>query len=122
MSTLRYKDFQGAVDFDGDRLVIRILHIDDFVTTEIDSASTAQPAFEELVDDYLATCEELGKLPGRPFKGSFNVRVTPELHRQVAMAAAEFGESMNTWVSKALEARIERQNAKTTMQTKSRGP
>ena len=112
MSALRYKDFQGSVDFEDDRLIIRILHIDDLITTEIDSASKAQAAFAELVEDYLATCEELGKLPCRPFKGSFNVRVTPELHRQVAMAAAEFGESMNAWISKALEARIERQKAK----------
>jgi predicted HicB family RNase H-like nuclease len=112
MSAPRYKDFQGSVDFEDDRLIIRILHIDDLVTTEIDSASTAQAAFAELVEDYLATCTELGKQPCKPFKGSFNVRVTPELHRQVAMAAAEVGESMNAWISNALEAHIERQKAK----------
>jgi predicted HicB family RNase H-like nuclease len=112
MSALRYKDFQGSVDFEDDRLIIRILHIDDLVTTEIDSASTARAAFAELVEDYLATCAELGKQPCKPFKGSFNVRVTPELHRQVAMAAADVGESMNAWISNALEARIERQKAK----------
>jgi predicted HicB family RNase H-like nuclease len=112
MSALRYKDFQGSVDFEDDRLIIRILHIDDLVTTEIDSASTAQAAFAELVEDYLGTCVELGKQPCKPFKGSFNVRVIPELHRQVAMAAAEVGESMNAWISNALEPRIERQRAK----------
>jgi predicted HicB family RNase H-like nuclease len=112
MSALRYKDFQGSVEFEDDRLIIRILHIDDFVTTEIDSASAAQAAFSELVEDYLATCTELGKEPCKPFKGSFNVRVTPELHRKVAMAAAELNESMNAWISKAMEARIERQKAK----------
>jgi predicted HicB family RNase H-like nuclease len=72
MSTLRYKDFQGSVDFEDDRLIIRILHIDDLVTTGIDSASTAQAAFAELVEDYLATCAELGKQPFKRFKGSFS--------------------------------------------------
>jgi predicted HicB family RNase H-like nuclease len=111
MSVLRYKDYQGSVEFEDDRLIIRVLHIDDFITTEIDSASKAQPAFAELVEDYLATCTELGKEPCKPFKGSFNVRVTPELHRQVAMAAAEVNESMNAWIAKALEARVEHQKA-----------
>jgi predicted HicB family RNase H-like nuclease len=112
MSALRYKDFQGSVEYEDGRLIIRILHIDDFITTEIDSASGAQAAFAELVEDYLATCAELGKEPCKPFKGSFNVRVTPELHRQAAMAAAELRESMNAWISKAMEARIERQKTK----------
>jgi predicted HicB family RNase H-like nuclease len=114
MSTLHYKEFQGSVEFEDSVLVIRILHIDDLVTTEVDSASRAQVAFEELIDDYLVTCAELGKEPCRPFRGSFNVRVTPELHRQVSMAAAEAGESMNSWVSQALEARIETQTSKKT--------
>lgn len=112
MSALRYKDFQGAVEFEDDRLVIRILHIDDFITTEVDSAKEAQGAFAELVEDYLATCAELGKEPCKPFKGSFNVRVAPELHRQAAMAAAELKESMNAWIAKAMEAHVERQRAK----------
>lgn len=115
MSALRYKDFQGSVEFEDSLLVIQILHIDDLVTTEIDSATQAQAAFEELVDDYLASCIELGKEPCRPFKGSFNVRVTPDLHRQVAMAAADARESMNAWISKALEARVERQKTKMAM-------
>jgi predicted HicB family RNase H-like nuclease len=71
-----------------------------------------QTAFAELVEDYLATCTELGKEPCRPFKGSFNIRITPELHRQVAMAAADCGESMNSWIAAALEERIARQRAK----------
>jgi hypothetical protein len=41
MSILQYQDFQGEVVFDEDHLVIRILHIDDFITTEITDASQA---------------------------------------------------------------------------------
>ena len=109
MSALRYKGFQGSVEFEDSVLVIKLLHIDDLVTAETADASRAQAVFEELVDDYLASCEELGKQPCRPFKGSFNVRISPELHRQVAMAAAEATESMNSWVSKALETYAKRQ-------------
>jgi predicted HicB family RNase H-like nuclease len=109
MSALQYKEFQGSVDFEDDRLIIRILHIDDLVTTEIDSAAQAQSAFEELVDDYVQTCKELSKEPCKPFKGTFNVRVTPDLHRQVAMAAADNSQTMNGWIADALEFAVERQ-------------
>jgi predicted HicB family RNase H-like nuclease len=109
MSVIRYRDYQGSVDFEDGRLIIRILHLDDFITTEIDSASQAEAAFAGLVDDYLATCAELDKEPCRPFKGSFNVRVSPELHRRVAMAAAEVNETMNAWIAKALEAGVDAQ-------------
>jgi predicted HicB family RNase H-like nuclease len=112
MSALRYKDFQGSVEFEDDRLIIRILHIDDLVMTEVDSAAKAQAAFEELVDDYLETCAQLSKEPSKPFKGSFNVRIPAELHRQVAMAAVDIGESMNAWIADALKAHVERQKAK----------
>jgi predicted HicB family RNase H-like nuclease len=115
MSAIRYKDFQGSVEFEDNLLIIRILHIDDLVTTEIDSAAKAQEAFEELVDDYLVTCAELGKEPCRPFKGSFNVRVSPELHRQVAMAAADVDESMNSWISAALVSHLDRQKTRKAM-------
>ena len=45
MTVLRHKDYQGAVTFEDGHLVIQILHIDDFITTECDSASSAQGAF-----------------------------------------------------------------------------
>jgi predicted HicB family RNase H-like nuclease len=106
MSILQYKDYQGEVEFDEDHLVIRILHIDDFITTEVDSASKAHAAFIELVDDYIASCEELGKQPCKPFKGSFNVRMTPTLHKQVAFAAAAAGQSLNAYVVQAIEDKL----------------
>jgi len=102
MSVLRHKDYQGSVEYDEGRLHLRILHIDDLITTEIDSASGAQVAFAELVDDYLATCAAVGKQPSKPFKGSFNVRVSPALHKEVAMDAAEHGETLNSYCASAL--------------------
>lgn len=111
MSVLQYKDYQGEVTFDTDHLVIRILHIDDFITTEVDSATNAHAAFVELVDDYIASCEELGKPPCKPFKGSFNVRMTPKLHKHVAFAAAASGQSLNAYVVQAIEGQLHANDA-----------
>jgi predicted HicB family RNase H-like nuclease len=108
MTTVRHKDYQGSVEYEDGHLVIQILHIADTITATIDSASQAQSAFEELVDDYVETCKELGKEPCKPFSGTFNVRLKPELHRQVVMSATELGETLNAWICVAAEARIER--------------
>lgn len=106
MSIIKYKDFQGSVDYEDGRLVIQILHIDDFVTTECGSAEDVEAAFKELVDDYLETCAAVGKEPSKPFKGSFNVRVDPHLHKKAAMAAAIAGSSLNAWVESAMRERL----------------
>jgi len=108
MTHLRYKDYQGSVTFVDGTLFIQILHIDDLITTECENAPLAQAAFEDLVDDYIQTCAEMNKSPSKPFKGSFNVRIPPYLHRSIAMQASEGGETMNQWIQKALEEKIER--------------
>ena len=103
MTALRYGDYQGAVEYEDGYLLVKILHIDDIITTSVDSAAAAQE---------VETCRAVGKEPCRPFKGSFNVRVSPELHRQVAMAAADANDTMNSWIAKALQERVDGQRTK----------
>ena len=42
------------------------------------------------------------KEPEVAFKGSFNVRIDPELHRTLAIRAREMGMSLNAFVKDAL--------------------
>jgi predicted HicB family RNase H-like nuclease len=112
MTILKHKDYQGSVAFEDGKLIIQILHIDDFITGECDRASEVQAAFEELIDDYLETCAAVGKEPAKPFKGSFNVRIAPSLHRQVAMSASVKHETLNSWITKAIEQRLEQETRK----------
>lgn len=51
-------------------------------------------------------CEEVGKEPEKEYKGSFNVRVKPALHRKLAEYSSKNGESLNRTVEKAIEAYI----------------
>ncbi len=60
-------------------------------------------SFEEAVEDYLETCKEKRRAPERPFKGSFNVRVSPEAHRKAALSAFRRGVTLNKYVSDVLE-------------------
>ena len=60
-------------------------------------------AFRESVDDYLAFCAKRGEEPERPFTGKFVVRIPPDLHRKVYVAAKKSGSSLNSWILQALE-------------------
>lgn len=81
----------------------KILFIDDLVTYESATPATLREEFEAAVDDYLETCASLGKEPLRPFRGQFNVRVTPEAHRAATLRAVADGVSLNDVVVRALD-------------------
>jgi predicted HicB family RNase H-like nuclease len=102
---IRYKDFIGTVQFSADDMVFhgKIEFITDLVTFEGASVEELVRAFEEAVEDYIELCEELDKTPQRSFKGTFNVRISPELHRRAALASIERGISLNKLVEESLE-------------------
>ena len=106
MNILKYKDFEGTAEVDVGRGVCRgkLLFIDDLVTYEADSPKRLQAEFEAAVDDYLQTCEQVGKDPQRPFRGLFNVRVPPALHRAATLRAVSDNVALNDVVVRALDA------------------
>lgn len=106
MDTLKYKDYEGTAEIDMSRRVChgRILFIDDLVTYQASGPGELQTEFEAAVDDYIATCVEVGKEPQRPFKGLFNVRIPPALHRAAAMRAVCDEVALNEVVVRALDA------------------
>jgi predicted HicB family RNase H-like nuclease len=102
---MQYKDFEGSAEIDTDTLVCRgkILFVDDLVTYKANSPADLVREFHAAVDDYLETCALVGKAPQKPCKGQFNVRVTPEQHRQAQRRATEDNTSLNAVVTSALE-------------------
>ncbi|TRC78545.1 type II toxin-antitoxin system HicB family antitoxin [Mesorhizobium sp. WSM4310] len=107
MRTVTHKGYQCSVEFDDGALFVKVLHIDDVLVAQCDSASEAQATAVELIDAYLEDCRELGRAPSKPFKGSFNVRVEPHVHRGAALAAAEAAVSLNSWVATAIHEKLE---------------
>ncbi len=100
-----YKGYHTRVEFDYDSLSIcgKIEGIDDFVVFESSDATKIEEEFHKAVDEYLTICEEIGKTPEKEFKGVFNVRVSPELHRQLSTLAYKKSETLNSLVEIALE-------------------
>ena len=58
--------------------------------------------FHEAVDDYLEFCKEVGKEPDKEYKGTFNVRIDPDLHKKLAHLASKNGDTLNASVEKAI--------------------
>ncbi|MEE8393843.1 MAG: type II toxin-antitoxin system HicB family antitoxin, partial [Rhodospirillales bacterium] len=106
MKHVEYKSYQGAVSYEDGRLVVQILHITDFVVAECDSASAVGTVFRELVDEYITDCKALGREPNKPFKGTFNVRVSPDLHREAVLSATRHEQTLNAWVSNAISGKL----------------
>lgn len=104
MEILRYKEFEGSAELDMARNVCRgkILHIDDLVTYESKSVGGLQKQFEDAVDDYVETCEQVGKKAQKSCRGQFNVRVGPELHREAVRRSVYENISLNEVVCRAL--------------------
>ena len=83
-----------------------VVGMSDGVYFEVETAAGVESAFHEAVDDYLSFCKEKGKQPEKSYKGSFNVRINPDLHRAAALAAAVRKESLNQFVADAIAAAL----------------
>ncbi|NCU04867.1 MAG: type II toxin-antitoxin system HicB family antitoxin [Chitinophagaceae bacterium] len=102
---LQYKTYLATVHFSAEDEVFfgEIIGINDLVSFEGTTVKELKKAFHEAVDDYIATCKELGKEPEKTYKGSFNVRIPMELHRQAAIYASVKKISLNDLVRQAID-------------------
>ena len=106
---LTYEGYLGAVLFSAEDEVFygKVHGINDLVTFEGKSVEELKKSFEESIDDYLESCKELGKQPDKIFKGSFNIRISTELHRKAALISTKQKISLNDFVKKAIAYAIE---------------
>ena len=104
-NTLKYKGYDGSVEFSAEDRVFHgsVLGIKDRVTFEGEGVADLETNFQSAVDEYLQICSDAGKEPEKPFKGTFNVRVTTSLHKQAVLRAREDKVSLNKVVADALE-------------------
>lgn len=62
--------------------------------------------FKRSLQVFLEVCKEKGFGPRRHFSGKFNLRIPPELHEKLAIAAQAQGKSINTLAQEALQERV----------------
>ena len=114
---LEYKGYHSRIVYDS---VSKVLHgkvegINDLITFESDSVSEIETEFRKAVDDYLAFCEDIGQEPDKEYKGTFNIRITPELHKKLVEISFLNNESLNNTVEKAIDFYVHSEKLKMSM-------
>ena len=105
----KYKGYLGSFEYDEsiEGFHGRVQLINDVVTFEGEGAKELQQAFRDSVDVYLEWCAERDEEPEKPFSGTLSLRLPPELHRRIAMAAVLRGvPSLNKFIELQLEEAI----------------
>ncbi|MCA1324111.1 type II toxin-antitoxin system HicB family antitoxin [Herbaspirillum sp. alder98] len=104
MGTMTYKGYAARIEYseEDESFIGHIAGIRDVVGFHGDSVSSLKAAFEEAVEDYLATCIKVGRAPQKPYSGKFMLRVAPEVHAYAATMAQARGLSLNAWAAEAL--------------------
>jgi len=105
---LTHEGFIGSVHFSAEDECFygKIEGIDDLITFEGQDTKKLKKAFLEAVADYKALCDKYHKPVSKSYKGSFNVRIAPELHKKAVQKSLMLGISLNQLVQKAIEEEV----------------
>jgi predicted HicB family RNase H-like nuclease len=111
MTTMTHDGYVATVELDEEAGLFHgeVINTRDVLTFQGRTLSELKRAFADTIADYAAWCRERGKEPQRPYSGNFTVRISPDLHRRVAAAAARRGKSVNALVVETLERAAETQ-------------
>ncbi|MBI5606418.1 MAG: type II toxin-antitoxin system HicB family antitoxin [Deltaproteobacteria bacterium] len=106
---MEYKGYMGHVEFDEEAEIFHgeVINTRDVITFQGKTVKEIKGAFRDSVEDYLKYCVKLGQPPEKPFTGKFLLRIPPDLHRKIYVAAKKSGESINAWIKEQLEQRVE---------------
>ena len=107
---LEYKGYRARVVYDNETKSLwgEVVGITDYIDFQSDSLKTIEKEFRKAVDEYLAFCEEVGKEPEKEYKGSFNIRIGTDLHKQIALQSLKEGKSINEYVKEAVYEKVQR--------------
>ncbi|MCI8827300.1 MAG: type II toxin-antitoxin system HicB family antitoxin [Ruminiclostridium sp.] len=104
-NTMEYKGYLGSVEFsEPDALLFgKVMGVRALISYEGESARALVDGFHAAVDEYLELCAAEGVEPERAYKGSFNVRISLELHKQAALTAMAQQMSLNSFVEQSIQ-------------------
>ena len=99
------KGYVGSVEFSEEDALFygKVLGIRALISYEGTNAAELVADFHGAVDDYLELCAQSGTEPEKAYKGSFNVRISPELHKQAVIAAMSHNMSLNSFVETSIQ-------------------
>jgi len=94
---ISHKGYTGSLEIDAEDDLITgvVLGTTDVITFQGKTVAEARKSFVESVDFCLELCAKRGKTPETPCSGTFVVRISPELHRTLALTAEARRMSLN---------------------------
>jgi len=106
---LTYKGFIGSVHFSAEDDVFfgKVEGINDLITFEGNNVRELKNAFQYVVNEHIKDCERENIPVEKSYKGSFNLRLTPDLHRRAVAMAISRGSTLNAFVKESIERRLE---------------
>ena len=101
---MEYKGYIGSVEFSESDGIFhgKVQGIRALISYEGTNAQELVDDFHTAVDDYLVLCQEENIEPEKAYKGSFNVRISPELHKKAVVYAYSQQTSLNKVMEDAL--------------------
>lgn len=110
---LEYKGYHATISFDSNDLLFvgEVFGIQDSLNFHGKNVEELIKMFHQCIDNYLELCNAIGKSPDKEFKGSFNVRLSPSLHKEASIAAFKQRKTLNQYVIDAIEAATTGSNA-----------
>ena len=104
---MEYKGYHAKIIYSADdnMLIGNVIGINDVISFHGSSLEELSSKFSEMIDDYLEYCKRTGKNPDKEYKGSFNVRIGAENHRNLEMEAIQNNVSINKMLTDILTER-----------------
>ena len=95
MDYLEYKGYKGSVEYS---------KADNCLCGKVLGMSKDLILYEgNTIDELLAGCLADGVEPRKPYSGTLNIRISPEIHSRIAALAQEAGTTINGYIKQALE-------------------
>lgn len=104
MNIMAYKRYSAKIEYCEEEhcFVGHVAGIRDIIGFHSDNVVELRKAFEVSVDVYVSYCAAQGREPLRPASGKFSLRIAPETHSAINVAAEVAGKSLNQWINDAL--------------------
>ena len=101
---MQLKGYVARIEYDEDEKTFRgkVANIRDSIVFVGKTPEELEEDFGEQLKFYFEVCKKRGKEPDRPYSGQFVLRVDPEIHRALAVAADRENKSLNRWAAETL--------------------
>ncbi len=108
MNSMTVEGYHARIEYDEDLDLFRgeILGLNGGADFYGKNPKELRSEFKKSLQVFLEVCKEKGIEPRRHFSGKFNLRISPDLHEQLAIAAQAEGKSINTLAQEALRIRV----------------